>query len=183
VLGIRGYRPKPISSVRQLRELHGKRLHALVGERIQRVWLTWDRNDDSWLADNPVVLQIGDQQLELCWWKFDELFLTWNEIDLAAPLNWYGDSAFDLTWCADGHPAQRLAPLRVVREVHMTEFAFRISGVSPDRPVSTETWLFNGIQFVLDDGVLEVHNAMDENGISTREPKHEDWRRVPVTGP
>ncbi len=41
-------------------------LAALVGRRLSAVWLVWDRDDDTWFADAPVLLGFEGEQVELC---------------------------------------------------------------------------------------------------------------------
>jgi hypothetical protein len=68
------------------------------------------------------VLRIGDQLLEVCTQKLDELSVTWNTIDVQIPPRAWVDWA--LQWRLDAHPALRQAVGHAVREVHITEHLF-----------------------------------------------------------
>jgi hypothetical protein len=74
--GIRGYQPRWLNGRRAVTVAHGRRLHALIGRRLTHSWLAWERNDDQWFADCPVLLDFDGMQVEINHQKFDDLSIT-----------------------------------------------------------------------------------------------------------
>ncbi|UJW31007.1 hypothetical protein L3Q67_38400 [Saccharothrix sp. AJ9571] len=51
---------------------------------MDQTWTVWGLAHDEWIADLPVVLRLEQgPQLEICWEKFDDLWITWDTIDVA----------------------------------------------------------------------------------------------------
>jgi hypothetical protein len=110
--GIQRYQPQWRNSRHAVTQAHGRGLHALIGRRLTRSWLVWNRNDDKWFADCPVLLDFEGEQVEINHQKFDDLSITWNSINPSEPIIWtYDDHTedFPLRWRDDACP--RLAEL------------------------------------------------------------------------
>src|SRR5688500_3354160 len=101
-------RPQFIDELQTLLSLHGDALRSLVGQRIERSWIAWDRTYDRWLAGEPVVLEIGGRQLEIQWTKIGEVAITQGRVDLRSPHEWKTFWAevggFDVEWRQDALP-------------------------------------------------------------------------------
>ena len=129
----------------ELASEHGEKLSALLGRRLTRAWVIWDRVKDRWFPDGPVVLDFEGERLELAANDADEVSLAWNTIDVARPIGW-SDEVLDLVWREDGldafarHRGARVLDARVARDP-------------------------NGIAFTLETGELRVFNAVDEAGV------------------
>jgi hypothetical protein len=150
---------------------HRDQLRRLRGQRIEATWLVWILDLDEWFADLPVVLRIGEQQLEVCARRLDELSITWDTIDVQVPPRAWVD--WQLRWRRDAHPVLRHAVGQIVREVHLTEHRFTTERVHPPDPKWRHTasaWLPGGIWLELDSGHLQVFNALDENGLAGQPP-------------
>ena len=102
VLGIEGYEPRGITTPSTLAAVHRARFARLIGQPLVGAWLMWDLDEHGWFADGPVVLGFGDANVEITHRKFDECAITWDQIDMQAPLDWPG---LRLDWRADPHPA------------------------------------------------------------------------------
>jgi hypothetical protein len=168
---VSGWQPDWTSHTQALSARHRDRLRRLRGQRIDATWLVWIVDTYKWFADLPVVLRIGDQQLEVCARNFDDLSITWNTIDVQVPPRAWMDGA--LQWRRDAHPVLRQAVGRIVREVRMTEHLFtteRVHPPDPDRQHTESSWLLGGIWLELDGGHLQIYNALDENGLTDQPP-------------
>jgi hypothetical protein len=77
----------------------------------------WDIAERGWFADGPVVLDFGITRVEITHRKFDECAITWDQIDMNVPIDWY--EHFD--WRADPHAALRHARGRVLKAVNIIE--------------------------------------------------------------
>ncbi|MEU3273484.1 hypothetical protein ABZ639_21815 [Saccharomonospora sp. NPDC006951] len=147
--GIPGYSPRWLSAFGDLETAHGTRLRRLGGRRLTRCWVVWDRDDDTWFADCPVLLDFEGEQVEINHNKLDELSITWNSISTATEPRWpCGD--FSLTWRDDA--IQELTSL--------DGQTLDMAGLTAEANGSvTVTFAFPSV-------TLAVHNALDENGLA-----------------
>ncbi|MBC9718781.1 hypothetical protein H9Y04_40265 [Streptomyces sp. TRM66268-LWL] len=154
--GIAGYEPLWLNGRSDLVRAHAHRLRGLAGRTLTCVWMVWDREDDEWFCDGPVLFDFDGEQVEINHQKFDDLSLTWNTVDPGAPVRW---PDFDLQWRAD--PLPGLPALRGLRlaGVELLEWAVRdMAQGNVD------------ISFVFETGRVTVFNALDENGLSFAPP-------------
>ena len=55
-----------LDSVESVVKVHGERLSNLAGRELTAGKVVWDVDDDSWFADEPVVLILATSNLKLC---------------------------------------------------------------------------------------------------------------------
>jgi hypothetical protein len=126
----------------------------------------WDLSEDSWWADGPVLLDFGGgARLELIHNKFDDLSVTWNTIDVGAPLACRGDEGLPsrLGW-NDSAPPELVAHLGgTVRDVEILSWA---GGELAAGSV--------GVGVELTSGQVVVANGLDENELLFG-PKLVEW--------
>ncbi|WP_137991337.1 hypothetical protein [Streptomyces vilmorinianum] len=154
--GIAGYQPSWLNRRSDVVREHGHRLSGLAGRTLTRVWMVWDRQDDEWFCDCPVLFDFEGEQVEINHQKFDDLSLTWNTIDPGDPVRWSG---FDLQWRAE--PLLGLSALRglSLRGVDLLEWTGRDLAQG-----NVE------VSFVFATSRVTVFNALDENGLSFAPP-------------
>lgn len=174
MLGIEGYEPEWHYDAEELAERHRDRFKELIGAKMLAGWLMWDMAERGWFADGPVVLAFGEANVEITHRKFDECSITWDSVDMTAPVDWHG-TGIELDWRADPHSALRKVRGKPLREVNIIE-----------RTTSAE-WRprsLHAVEFLFDRGRLAVYNAMDENGLTDvperNLPVMNTWRRVHV---
>jgi len=159
--GLPGYRPQWLSGMADISSAHAGGLRSLVGRTLSSSWLVWDLEDDAWFADCPVVLDFDGLQVEIHHRKLDDLSITWNGVDVHAPVRWPGtDPEFRLAWRDDAVPA--LTALRG-RKVTGVEF---LEWLGPDAAGGMVA-----VSFILGDRRVTVHNALDENGLAFAPPE------------
>ena len=170
MLGIDGYEPVWQYDAEALAAVHRHRFARIIGRELRAGWLMWDVADRGWFADGPVILDFGSTRVEISHRKFDECAITWDQIDLGLPIDWY--EHFD--WRPDPHSALRNARGRPLRAVNIIEL------------VTTAEWrprILHAVEFLFAGARLAVYNAMDENGLTDVPevdlPMH-NWRRVHV---
>lgn len=157
--GIANYRPSWQSGLSAITLASGSRLGRLRGRSLTRCWLLWDRNDDEWFADAPVVLDFAGEQLEIQHQKFDELSITWNTIDPFQRVH-YPD--FDLVWRDDAVTKLTRFQTRTVTAVDLLEY---------QGDDMANGMVAVGIGF--GEGYLVVQNNLDENGLAFGPPQRE----------
>lgn len=181
MLGIADYEPDWIDSSAELLASHADRLSSLRGLTLTRHWVVQDRGGGEWFTDTPIVLVFGDEHLEIACWKLDQLAITWGQIDLARPLDWYG-TELDLQWRADWLPVPNQALGRAVSDVWVTEHLFKTRLGHGEGAPESATWLLSGLEFGFGSSKLQVFNSLDEVGIEYGDPVDEDWlRRIEIT--
>jgi hypothetical protein len=173
VLGIDGYEPHWHHDAEALAAVHRTRFSRIIGTELVCGWLMWDLSARGWFADGPVILGFGGTNVEITHRKFDECAITWDQVDMTAPIDWYA-TGIELDWRADPHAALRNARGRILREVNIIE------------RVTAADWrprVLHAVEFLFDRARLAVYNAMDENGL-TDVPEMDlpvnSWRRVRV---
>ncbi|MFC3384795.1 hypothetical protein [Couchioplanes azureus] len=173
LLGIEGYEPEWHYDAGALAAVHRGRFAQLIGRKLLHGWLMWDMSARGWFADGPVILGFGGTNVEITHRKFDECAITWDQVDMSAPIDWYA-TGIQLDWRADPHAALRQARGRILREVNIVER----TTVAEWRPR-----VLHAVEFLFEGARLAVYNAMDENGL-TGVPEMDlpvaSWRRVRV---
>jgi hypothetical protein len=170
VHGIDGYEPVWHHEAEALAAVHRRRFVRLIGHELRSGWLMWDIAERGWFADGPVVLDFGSTCVEITHRKFDECAITWDQIDMSVPIDWY--EHFD--WRPDPHAALRNARGRALCAVNIIEL------------VTAAEWrprILHAVEFLFDGARLAIYNAMDENGLTDVPevdlPVH-SWRRVHI---
>ncbi|MER6974769.1 hypothetical protein ABT304_27175 [Nocardioides sp. NPDC000445] len=154
---IANYRPWWRSGLNAIELANASRLGRLRGLSLSRSWLLWDRTDDEWFADAPVVLDFSGEQLEIQHQKFDELSITWNTIDPSRRVP-YPD--FDLVWRDDALAELARLQARTVTAVDLLEYR------GDDM---ANGMVAVGIGFGED--YLVIQNNLDENGLAFGQPQ------------
>ncbi|WP_344250432.1 hypothetical protein [Isoptericola hypogeus] len=157
--GIEGYKPAWQRGLRSIQARHGRRLASLVGRRLTHAWLLWDRENDEWFADAPVLLDLDGEQLEIQHQKFDDLSLTWSTVDPFASVAY---PEFDLVWRTGAVPDLARLEGQHLRDITLLEWQ---GGDMADGMVA--------VHLCFDDGQLAVYNALDENGVSFDRPSRQ----------
>jgi hypothetical protein len=154
--GIAGYEPLWLNGSGEIRRRHGRRLRALTGRTLRSVWMVWDRQRDEWFGDCPVLFDFDGEQVEITYWKLDELSLTWNTIDPSRPVRW---PDFDLEWRREPVPRLRRLPGLPLTAVELLEWTGRDAARGNV-----------DVSFVFGASRVTVFNALDENGLSFAAP-------------
>ena len=185
VLGVEGYEPHFFRTAQELINTRGSAIRALYGMKLQGVWLMWDRKDDSWWQDGPVILEFDDLQCELCANKLSEYSVTFDSIDREQSLDWFGIEEIQLTWKVN--PLPEIIPFvgQAVSGIFVTEYYFETTVVAnrnyPERIGQVDaTWLLHGILFKLNDQWLHAYNGLDQNSLEYDEPSRDTFRKTQI---
>ena len=98
MLGIKNYTPTFYDDKGEFIKNHKAMLKSLIGLSFREVWTVHEVSDGEFWADCPVILVIGDHQLEFSSFNDREIAITWNEIDLKEKLDWYNNPEVKLEW-------------------------------------------------------------------------------------
>ncbi|MEU6865378.1 hypothetical protein ABZ924_19240 [Streptomyces sp. NPDC046876] len=154
--GIAGYQPLWLNCRTDVVREHAHRLRGLAGRTLTSVWVVWDRQDEEWFGDCPVLFDFEGEQVEINHHKFCDLSLTWNSIDPSDPVQWPG---FDLQWRSDPLPGLQALRGLSLKGVELLEWT---GGDPAEGNVD--------VSFVFETSRVTVFNALDENGLSFAPP-------------
>ncbi|MBQ4820977.1 hypothetical protein [Aquimarina sp. MMG016] len=89
MLGIEKYELNYLNSCDDVIKLHKQTFNALIGKSIDSYFVQWEKNENKWNEDGPIIILIDGKQYEFTAYQL-EYSLTINKIDLSDPLDWYG---------------------------------------------------------------------------------------------
>jgi hypothetical protein len=177
MFGIAGYEPAMTATVDQVLSVHGPRLHALVGQRLESATGQCFMIDGEWCSTRPLILGFGGSRLELVFDGFDEMYLSWDTIDVEAPIDTpdQDDPDLALAW-GDPQQSELHGVLgAVIRQVRVLEHDFQLHRVDGQH---VQTWLLAGLELVFDEGqTLQLSNYVSELTLDTQPADSDTWRR------
>ena len=182
MLGIPNYQPNFCNNTGTFINVFGDNLLSTIGLTLDDYWLMWETDANEWYNDGPVILKIADRQFEFAAYKLDEFSLTIDQIDLNEKLDWCGlGDELPLTWKNKAHSNINKLIGRKITNIHIVEFNFIGSFVEDKVNAGkvTETgFMLHGIEFEFEkngqfdnDNFLQIFNALDANGVTTKELK------------
>ena len=197
MLGIPSYEPYFFDDVELFRRTFQETLQNLIGKSITRFWVMWDKKENEWYPDGPVILEIDDNRYEFTAYQLDEFSLTINTINLDEKLDWYGMAEeLPLSWKVNGNDELLKNLDQPIKEVRILTYNF-ISEYIEDKhkPQNVgrkhETgYMLHGIEFDLKrknlfdtENYFTIFNALDKNGLTNIDVQHNDQiRRIRITG-
>jgi hypothetical protein len=156
--------------------VHGSRLDALVGRRLESATGQCFVIDGQWCVTRPLILDFGGPRLELVFDGFNQMYLSWNTIDVNAPIDTpeQDDPDLAVAW-GDPHRAELDGVLgAVVRRVRVLEYDFRFEHVEGRR---VQAWLLAGLELIFGDGRgLQLYNVVTELTLATDPAGSDTWR-------
>lgn len=165
--GIEGYQPRWLNGYRAVAAAHGRRLCALVGRRLDRAWLLWDRDREKSFTDGPVLLDFAGVQVEVNHQKVYDLSITWNTVDpVGQATRSEGNDddpevhTFHFGWRHDALPELAAFQGRQLTAVELLEWA---GGDFADGMIA--------VSFVFADNRVAISNAHDENDLEFGAPQ------------
>jgi hypothetical protein len=177
MFGIAGYEPAATDRVDRVVSVHGSRLHALVGRRLESATGLCFVIDGEWCVTQPLILDFGGPRLELAFDGFNQMYLSWNTIDVGAPIDTpaQDDPDLALAW-GDPHRAELNGVLgAVIRQVRALESDLRFERVDGQR---VQAWRLAGLELIFDDGrALQLYNVVSELMLATDPADSDTWRR------
>lgn len=197
MLGIPSYEPYFFDDVELFRRTFQETLQNLIRKSITRFWVMWDKKENEWYPDGPVILEIDDNRYEFTAYQLDEFSLTINTINLDEKLDWYGMAEeLPLSWKVNGNDELLKNLDQPIKEVRILTYNF-ISEYIEDKhkPQNVgrkhETgYMLHGIEFDLKrknlfdtKNYFTIFNALDKNGLTNIDVRHNDQiRRIRITG-
>jgi hypothetical protein len=190
MLGISTYKPKFHTSAESFQNEFGKILAGLIGKSIERFWIMWNTEENEWLTDGPVVLEIDGKRFEFTAYKLDEFSLTINSFELSEKLDWYGmGDEMPLVWRENGKPELVGNLKKQILGINILTYNFVSKLVESGEKHETGQML-TGIEFVLEkefetdkENFFSIFNGLDQNSMDKIEIQQEDqFQRIKITG-
>ena len=170
-------------------------LSQIIGSKLEDYWLSWDIEADEWNNDMPVILKIAGTQFEFTVRNLDELSLTFGQIDLSKKIDWYGSGdEFPLEWRNKSNEAVNKLIGRKIKNINIITYDFsstivhKKGGSQRSRPKPAPYFMLNGIEFEFEkngwfdnENFLQIFNALDENGLTTKKLKEgKEYRKIKI---
>ncbi len=174
MFNIPSYRPVWHTTVEEIQQNHilMERLQTLKHGIIREGVIMWDLYCDEHNADAPFLLQLEQDQLEIFCYKFDDMAISFNEIDCSQALEVldleeYGIFTYEWRSYLSFNEQFRGAS---IQSLAIEEYGFETVVVDhKDCPEQNGTkhsgWLLNGLYIATDKGAFSVYNALDETRI------------------
>jgi len=176
MLGISTFKPNFHTSVESFKNEFDKTLSEVIGKKIERFWIMWDVKENEWLADGPVILEIGGDRFEFTVYQIAEFSLTINSFELSDKLDWYGSGdEMPLIWKLNGKT-------ELVKNLNKPIIGINIL------TYTMETELLTGIEFVFkkesdNENFFSIYNGLDQNAIEKIRIQYDDKiNRTKITG-
>jgi hypothetical protein len=171
--GIKGFKPNPVSSSDQLKKNYGQLFLDLLDHPIEKTWVLWDRKSESWWTEWPVILQINGVHLEVFVEDMDRLGVSWNSIDLKAPLFENSQGAGDnLEWREDPLDELRNAIAHKIIRISSIEYRHGMQVLRDSQKPDLVGkkidfgWLLYGIDFELEGAYFGIFNNLSGCAVS-----------------
>jgi len=170
MLGIPSYQPKFHSKGERFKKEFAQILSELIGKQIDRFWVMWDLKENKWLADGPVILEIGGNRFEFSAYELDEFSMTINSFELSEKLDWYGyGDEMPLIWKENGKSELRKNLNTIITEINILTYDFYKENKDSD-------YTLLGIEFVLEkksesdiENFFSIYNGLDQNALINTE--------------
>ncbi len=152
-LGISGYRPDWVSDPEHLVRHHASALGAMLHSELAAIWVLWDTTDEERYADAPVIIQFAaGPRVEICCWRFDEVSVTYDSIDVGKPVRWDGEPR-TFEWRRDA-----LSPFSSLIGSHLRS----VDLVENELVLGDSTWCLGGLEFGFEIASLAIYNGLDD---------------------
>lgn len=184
MLGIPSYKPKFHRNGKSFKNEFEKTLTELIGKKIERYWLMWNLNENEWLADGPVVVEINGQRFEFTAYQLDDFSMTVNSFELSEKLDWYGSGdEMPLAWKENPKTELNKNLNKVVSEINILTYDFY-------QKSNESEYILVGIEFVLEkesesdkENFFSIYNGLDQNELKNTELQIENQiKRIKITG-
>jgi hypothetical protein len=167
------------TSAEDVLALHGPKLKALFGQRIEAGWMAWNVGDGKWFESEPVVLRVGDTHVELLHAEVSKLWVGHDALHVADAPAWHACWGGDihLEWRRDAHPLIAASLSRRVLDVLIIEQCARYRSADGPDALARTWWVLSGIGFALEgERYLEVSNGDEGNELTSQRPSGPDFR-------
>ncbi|MDV6377055.1 hypothetical protein ORD22_02095 [Sporosarcina sp. GW1-11] len=170
MLGIKHYNPKIYTNPSDILKDHKVQLERLKGKHIKEIWVAWEQDSDEWFRDCPVIIRFEECQIELCAFKWDEYFITFDKISVLQDIEWYGTD-LRIQWEMNKIDRLNFAINKCINDIEIIERCDENS---------TDFCYLEGIGFQLNDGYFAVSNGLDENLIITDRQEDPNYNRTNI---
>ncbi len=170
MLGIPSYKPKFHNNGKSFKNKFEKTLTELIGKKIERYWLMWNLNEDEWLADGPVIIEIIGQRFEFTAYQLDDFSMTVDSFKLSEKLDWYGSGdEMPLNWQENPKIELNENLNKAITEINILTYDFYKNNIESE-------YVLIGIEFVLEkkyesdeENFFSIYNGLDQNEINNKE--------------
>ena len=166
---LQDYAPTYINATPELIEVIKSIICPCIGKELKANWIGWMNEYDCWWEEMPIILQIGNDRIEICWYQFKDVSLTKNQIPI--------DGSAHLTTEAS---IKKNAHETLNRFIGKTMTGIEVGEATMSFGNSGDIWIPNSINFIFGEAFLAIHNGLDENGVLDARPDEHIMRSYPI---
>jgi hypothetical protein len=175
--GIKNYQPQWKDSATGLLELIEKA--PLIGYPVEELWSLWDKENDEWFSDAPVIIGIQGRRFEFCATKLNTFSFSVDSIDVRVPVYWCSHEDSDIEpfhWVRRRNPefadlvGEEISGIEIIESCDLDVSSFM--GLEPEMLI--------GVALLFEDKRLEILNGLDCNFLSRSYSTDERWRYIQV---
>lgn len=156
MLGIKNYIPVFYDNEQRFIEANKETLNSICGETLNQIFWVWDEVNNEWFTDCPVILKLNSMQISICNFKFDEIALGCNDINMSEALDWYGCD-FDLEWREYEFSGKERLLFHSIKDYKIIYDKMTIDNRNLD--------ILAGVGFYINNCCLAITNGLDCNKI------------------
>ncbi len=169
MFGIRGYEPFFWEYEDDLVLHNMDVLKSIRNQKVINIHWVWDKSDNSWLTDCPVVIQLNNGLMSLCAFQLSSFAIGWNDINVNEEIDWSDDDFPDslhLEWREYSNEQTEKILGSEITGIEIIKYQFHLHNAKhEERENITDSGLLFGVGIKVDNGILAVTNNLDENKI------------------
>ncbi|WP_046226971.1 hypothetical protein [Paenibacillus dauci] len=171
--GINNYEPNFYKSSSEIIQSFSSQLLRLKEQHIINIYAMWDKINEEWNDDAPIILEFTAFNLEVCNYKLEELALSINLINIHQEIEKYDFEEFgkfEYEWRKRPEEVLKFNRATII-SMEIIEYKFESTliasqSVTEEIGQTTSNWILNGIGFITSKGYFSICNGLDTNRIS-----------------
>jgi len=185
--GINNYEPEFYDSSAEIIENFSSQLLRLKEQKIINMYSKWDKINEEWNDNAPIILEFTSFNLEVCNYKLEELALSINSINIHQEIEKYDFEEFgrfEYEWRKRPEEVLKFSQAKITG-IEIIEHKFESSliasqSITEEIGQTTSNWILNGIGFVTSKGYFSISNGLDTNQISLFKEEADYLRHIKV---
>lgn len=170
--GVNDYEPNFYGSSAEIIQNFSSQLLRLKEQKIINIYSMWDKINEEWNDDAPVILELTSFNLEVCNYKLEELTLSINSINIHQEIEKYDFEEFgkfEYEWRKRPEEVLKFSQAKII-DIEIIEYKFESTAIAhqsiPEEiGQTTSNWILNGIGFLTSKGYFSICNGLDTNKI------------------
>jgi len=167
---IKDYRPKFYSNCKDFMQKNHKLIHQLIGQNFEGVYWVWDKTNEIWIKEFPVILKLSGGYCTLCAHKHSDFSMGFNNIDLNEKIKSAKYAGSELVWKEYNTRLINKSKNKDIQAVEIVNFLPRFINDFPlynkkEENIIRKLGFLHGVGFNIDGKTMVISNGLDDNNI------------------